>query len=291
MLEFGDLDWDVFKNKVALATGARLDDYKPEQMRRRIATLAQRAGMTSFTAYYSLMARDPKEMSVFLERMTINVSELFRNPERFDELRDMIGKAFVSNKLAITRPLISVWSAGCSYGAEVFSLAILFDELKLGHVARFTATDIDKNILERARLGRFHQTEMQNLSPERRNAYFRQTNEEEYIVVDKLRERIEFAEQDLLAGPYPKEAYDLIACRNVVIYFTDEAKRRVYEGLYSALKPGGILFIGSTERITDHRSFGFDLIMPFFYRKPAVGACQPSALAVGSVAALASKAA
>ncbi|HEX5323911.1 MAG TPA: protein-glutamate O-methyltransferase CheR [Capsulimonadaceae bacterium] len=268
MLEFGDTDWQTFKGKIMAATGIRLDDYKPEQMRRRISTLAQRIGASSFTAYFGRIERDPVEMAGFLERMTINVSELFRNPERFGELRELIASALSGGRVGVTRPLISVWSAGCSYGAEVFSLAILFDELKLGPIARFTATDIDKGILERARQGRFHQMEMQNLSPERRDVYFRQTNEEEYFVLDKLRDRVVFSEHDLLTSPYPKEAYDLIACRNVVIYFTDEAKKRVYEGLYSALKPGGVLFIGSTERIPDHRDVGLELIMPFFYRKP-----------------------
>lgn len=265
MLEFSDQDWAHFKSKVSAIAGVRLDDYKPEQMRRRIAAMAQRAGAGSFAAYLTRIERDPKEMAGFLARITINVSEMFRNPERFADLRGL----FEGNAGGAIRRPLCVWSAGCSYGAEIYSLAILFDEMRLGRETRFLATDIDRDILERARTGRFQKAELHNLSPERRDTYFRETKEGECVVIDRLRSRVNFEEHDLLSDPYPEEEFDLIACRNVVIYFTDRAKRRVYENLLSALKPGGILFIGSTERIAEHREIGFELVMPFFYKKPA----------------------
>lgn len=273
MLEFGDQDWAHFKSKICRAAQVRLGDYKPDQMRRRIATMAQRAGADSFAAYLALIERDPNELAGFKEKITINVSEMFRNPERFADLRGLIAQSARN----VSVPFLSVWSAGCSYGAEVYSLAILFDESKLGQ-ARFLATDIDNRVLARARTGRFSTSELQNLNPDRRKTYFRQAGEDEWTIIEKLRARVTFDEHDLLAHPYPREAYDLIVCRNVVIYFTDEAKRRVYEGLRAALKPGGVLFIGSTERIADHREIGLDLLIPFFYRKP-LGGGAPSVLA------------
>lgn len=279
MHEFGDQDWAHFKSKIGRIANVRLDDYKPDQMRRRVSTMAQRAGAGSFTVYLATLERDSKQLGTFLEKITINVSELFRNPERFADLRALISQSLPSGS---PEPL-SIWSAGCSYGAEVYSLAILFDEMRLAQ-ARFLATDIDKAVLQRAQKGLFSGAELQNLSSDRRNAYFRRGAEDEWTVIERLRTRVRFEEHDLLADPYPKTAYDLIVCRNVVIYFTDDAKKRVYEGLLAALKPGGLLFIGSTERIADHRAIGFDLVMPFFYRKP-LGAGAPSVLAANPATA------
>ena len=277
--EFGDEDWACFRNKVSRIAGVRLADYKPDQMRRRVGTMAQRAGAESFSGYLALIERDPKELAVFREKITINVSELFRNPERFEDLRGFVAQALPCGSPA---PLC-VWSAGCSHGAEAYSLAILFDEMRITQ-ARFFATDIDESVLSRARSGRFYETDLENLSPERRDAYFRKAGEGEWVISERLRDRVAFEEHDLLASPYPREAYDLIVCRNVVIYFTDDAKNRVYRGLLSALKPGGILFIGSTERIADHRAIGFDLMMPFFYKKPVCAGAR-SALANAAPAA------
>jgi chemotaxis protein methyltransferase CheR len=83
-----------------------------------------------------------------------------------------------------------------------------------------------------------------------------------------LRRMIQFGHHDLLADNYNQGEYDLVLCRNVLIYFTEEAKDRIYRGFFRSLKPGGYLFVGGTERISDHRGMGFELVMPFFYRKP-----------------------
>jgi chemotaxis protein methyltransferase CheR len=269
MFDFGDKDWALFGERVASAAGIRLEDYKAEQMRRRVATMAQRAGQTSFSAYFARMQSDPAEMASFLDRYTINVSEFFRNPERFADLENVVLPRLLSRCEAPGRNRkLAAWCAGCSSGAEAYSLAILLDEMRVGASPRILATDTDRRILARARSGRFLRSEMQNVSEARLAAYFRKLGEGEYAAVEGLRRRIKFQEHDLLTASYPHETYDLIVCRNVLIYFTDRAKERVFAHLRSALTPGGILFIGSTERLADHRAMGFEMILPFFYRKP-----------------------
>ena len=263
---FGDEDYRLFQQKIQSRTGIRLVDYKPEQMRRRISTAAQRAGFGSFAAYVGAMERNAALLENFLETMTINVTELLRNPPRFDDLSRVILPGLVALRGQAT-PL-SLWSAGCSYGAEAYTLALLLEEMAPRVPHRIKGTDIDEEILAKARNPRFTAADMVNVSPARRAAHFQEAPEGTFVPRPALSARVQWAKHDLLAGAYPRAQYDLIACRNVVIYFTDEAKERVYRGFFEALKPGGVLFVGGTERLADHRAIGFDLALPFFYRKP-----------------------
>lgn len=261
---FGDSQYLEFQRKIEAKTGVRLADYKPDQMRRRVSMMALRAGYESYGEYYSAMERDPSVLAAFLDKMTINVSELLRNPPRFDDLmRTVLPKALSARQV----PCLNIWSAGCSYGAEAYTLAMLMHERDPHGGDKILGTDIDVEILRRARDPQFSAADMTNISPERRGAHFLQIGDK-WTVQPHLRRRVSFARHDLLADPYPRNEYDLILCRNVVIYFTDVAKERIYRGFYEALNPGGILFVGGTERLADHRAIGFELVMPFFYRKP-----------------------
>ncbi len=122
-------------------------------------------------------------------------------------------------------------------------------------------------MIARAERPCFNAADMLNISPARRQTHFHELDGSFQPKIN-LRNMTRFGPHDLLGDNYPKSEYDLILCRNVVIYFTDDAKERIYRGFYQALKPGGILFVGGTERLSDHRAIGFDLIRPFFYRKP-----------------------
>jgi chemotaxis protein methyltransferase CheR len=164
-----------------------------------------------------------------------------------------------------------VWSAGCSYGAEAYSLAIIFHELPSGALkSPILATDIDTEILQRAREGVFTDADLKNVSGARKRRHFAPVAGG-WRVGDHLRPSVEFRRHDLIADAFER-GFDLILCRNVVIYFTDEAKAELYRRLWTSLTPGGVLFIGGTEHIIDSRQIGFEPISSFFYRKPAPGA-------------------
>lgn len=262
---FGDTDYRSFQHKVQGRLGIRLTEYKSEQMQRRIGTMAQQAGCASFAAYFAAMERDTALLAGFLDKMTINVTELLRNPNRFEELT----RAILPDLLARRgRTPLSVWSAGCSYGAEAYTMAMLLHELSPATPHRIKGTDIDLSVLAKASAACFTAADMINISPARREAHFTSPIDGQFLPKPHLRARVKFERHDLLAGPYPRAEYDLILCRNVVIYFTDEAKERIYRGFFQALRPGGVLFVGGTERLTDHRALGFELVLPFFYRKP-----------------------
>ncbi len=264
---FGEEDFACFQRRVEEKTGIRLGQYKADQMRRRIAVLSQKAGCASFADFALAMERDPARLAEFRDWMTINVTELLRNPNRFEELTAHVLPELLARRQG--RPL-SVWSAGCSYGAEAYTLAFLLHETTPATPHRILGTDIDPAILARAQQPCFSPADMIALSPARRQAHFVETAAG-FQPGPHLRRQVRFAAHDLLADPYPEAAHDLILCRNVVIYFTDAAKEQIYRGFCAALRPGGVLFVGGTERLHNHRAAGFELIRPFFYRKPLNG--------------------
>ena len=261
---FGDTDYGWFQQRVETRLGVRLSQYKPDQMRRRLMALAQKNGADSFTALAASIERDPAALGEFLDKMTINVTELLRNPDRFGELMSQILPGLLAARKGAP---LSVWSAGCSYGAEAYTMALLLHEIQPGVLHKIKGTDIDLSVLARAERPAFSAADMVNLSPARRTAHFLELCGA-YQPLTHLKNQVRFGPHDLLGDSYPKAEHDLILCRNVVIYFNDDAKERIYRGFFHALRPGGVLFVGGTERLSDHRAIGFELLRPFFYRKP-----------------------
>lgn len=256
-------DYGRFCAGIKALCGIDLDHYRPAQMERRLRSFAERAGHADLDAYLLQLRRDTGAREAFLDRMTINVSELFRNPERFEELE----REHLPALLAGARGgAVRAWSAGCSYGAEPYSLAILLRERAPRAAHEVLATDIDRTVLARARSGSFGPQDLRNVTPSRRARWFDETPAGGTAVAE-LRAAIRFAPLDLLRDPYPRER-DLILCRNVVIYFTDDAKERIYRRFFEALRPGGILFVGSTERINRPEVVGWEKAGTFFYRRP-----------------------
>jgi chemotaxis protein methyltransferase CheR len=269
LLETPDYVW--FKQAMLKKSGIDLNQYKQAQMHRRLLGLVERLGCKDFTEYYARLDAKPEEYAVFLDRMTINVSELFRNPEKWKELEEVI----LPDMLRAKRPL-KIWSAGCSYGAEPYTLAIILDKLSPGMKHTIDATDLDRTILERAKAGRFTQMDIKQIKPADVSRYFNEFPgaggmaelEMRFEVKEEIRRRVDFRQQNLLADRF-QEGYDLICCRNVVIYFTDDAKDKLYKRFASSLKQSGVLFVGGTERIFGYQDIGFTMPVPFFYRMSA----------------------
>ena len=257
-------DYERFCSGVKSLTAIDLSQYRRAQMERRLRTFARRSGHDDLDSYLAILTHDAAARAAFLDHMTINVSELFRNPDRFVELE----KEYVPALLADSRARgLRVWSAGCSYGAEPYTLGILLGEAAPRRRHELVATDIDETILARARDGIFSEQDLANVSLERRGTWFEKLPAGGWRAVEKLRSAVRFSRLDLLADPYPATR-DLILCRNVVIYFNDDAKERIYERFFEALRPGGVLFIGSTERVNDSGRLGWERPGAFFYRRP-----------------------
>jgi chemotaxis protein methyltransferase CheR len=254
-------DYDKLAEWLKSRTGIDLASYKSVQMRRRLTGLMESLGLCSFQDYIELLEQDPAAFDQFLKRLTINVSDFFRNPERFEALRQSMLPRLLSE-----REQLLIWSAGCANGSEAYTLAIILHELAPGSLPeqRILATDIDKRSLQQAEQGIYTESELKGLDPKRKERYFRQ-KDRNFQVRDLLR-IIEFKQHNLLDDPFPKGC-DLILCRNVVIYFTQEAKERLYPRLREALRPGGVLMVGGTEPILRYAEYGFQRLGPGFYRR------------------------
>lgn len=257
-----DKDWELFKKKLNDRTGIDLQLYKEPQMRRRIGNLVTRAEMKSFAAYFDDVAKDKEKFADFIEYLTINVSEFFRNPDKFD-----IVEKEVFPLLLKASPKLNIWSAGCSIGAEPYTLAIILKELTPNVRHRILATDLDIEILAKAKKGVYADNEIKALRPDRKAKYFTKTPDGKFAINQEIKSMVEFRQHNLLKDPYEK-GFNLIVNRNVVIYFTEEAKMKMYSGFFNSLVPGGILFVGATEAILNYRQIGYQSYKAFFYQKP-----------------------
>ncbi len=206
------------------------------------------------------------DVQAFLDSLLINESEFFRNPDRFKELKKRILPRFFTGC-----GQVRIWSAGCSFGAEAYSLMILIANLKRLHQARLYATDLDRQALIQAQTAVFSKNVIKNVSKSDLSYYFElQTGVAhgvKYALKPRWHQQIDFAYHDLLRDPYP-ESYHLIVCRNVMIYFDKASKYQVYQKFWRSLKPGGVLFIGGAEQLLDIHSLGFESLSPYFLLKP-----------------------
>jgi len=243
-------------------TGLDLEYYKENQLQRRLKFIIQRVGAKDIDEYVKLFLTSPEVVEDFRDRFTINVSEFFRNPEKFEELGEKILPDILSRKKSST---LRVWSAGCSIGSEPYSLAILFEEKKLS-AYQILATDVDYAALEQAKRGVYGKEYLKNVPPELLQKYFLSEGENRFSVKPLLKKHITFEKHDLLRDEVGKR-FDLVVCRNVVIYFEEKAKEIVFNRLAQSLDSGGYLWIGSTERINNAQKFGLRYVSPFFYQK------------------------
>ncbi len=255
--------WDAFHAAVKKQAGLDLGLYKANQMQRRIIGMVEAQGMKSLDEFTAWILGNRSNAAAFLDKMAINVSELFRNPEKWVQMRTQVIPELLqgSSKLRC-------WSAGCSYGAEAHTLAMILDAHFSGSHT-IVGSDIDQAALGQAREGRFGATDVKGVPKEFRDKYLLQSGND-YVARPELKRYLTFKTQNLLADRFDS-GFDLIMCRNVVIYFTDEAKDQLYRRFYDSLRPGGVLFVGSTERINASGEIGYETSIPFFYRKPIKG--------------------
>lgn len=260
-----DLGYRHFLRTIEKLVGVDLMLYRPGQMQRRLEALVQRSGARGFGDYARLLEREPARLQEFRDYFTINVTEFFRDPSRFTYLE----KTVLPELLAGRSPL-RIWSAACSIGAEPYSVAILLRELQPTGAHRILATDVDTTALARARRGDgYTPAELKNVSPARLERAFTTGPDGTSAIRSELKGMIELRQHNVL-GPPPGQNFDLILCRNVVIYFTDEAKAILYQRLVNALRPAGILFVGATGIVAGTQRFGLATIGPSFYCKDVV---------------------
>jgi len=256
-----DQEYLFLRKRLLNMTGIDLDSYKSQQMRRRLSAFIESSAAKDVVAYCHVIQRDELSLKKLCDFLTINVTEFFRDEWAFKDLQNLV----LPEVVKYTSNL-NIWSAGCSNGAEAFSLAMLLKEMQGRVNYRILGTDMDLRSLEKAGAGGpFKADSIKNIPQKYVIKYFTQKNNDFWVNED-VREKISFRQHNLLVDSFEKE-FDLIACRNVTIYFTNEAKDRLNQRFHNALNPKGVLFIGATEFIPDAMRIGFSKMGTCFYRK------------------------
>jgi len=259
-IDIGTDEYGAFCTGIRRLCGIDLSQYKRAQMERRIRTFAERRGVARLSEYLAVLGGDKAELEAFLDRVTINVSQLWRNPEQWDLLRHKVLPEFAA------RGRLRAWSAGCSYGAEAYTLAAACADVLPRARVEIIGTDIDRRMVDRARAGVFSADDARDAPAAQRKRWF--DERDGMLHADsKLKTLCRFEAGDLLTMRPPRAVYDLVLCRNTVIYFTPEVKDALHARIATALVKGGYLMVGSTERISDPGSLGLEIAHPFLYRR------------------------
>lgn len=255
-------DYEYFKKEILTLTTIDLNSYKEKQMKRRIDTLISKHKIVGYDKYVQALKNDKTMFEEFVNYITINVSEFYRNPDQWKILDQTIFPELISK----FGKNLKIWSAACSTGDEPYSLVMALSRHVPLNQIKIYATDLDKQVIAKAKVGLYSEKSIASVPDDFKKKYFTKVGPS-YKIADEIKARVEFKEHNLLKDAYPTD-YHLIVCRNVLIYFTEEAKDEVFRKYCKALAKGGILFIGSTEQIMNYKEIGFDRKNSFFYVKP-----------------------
>lgn len=255
-------DYEYFKKAVLDLTKIDLSAYKEKQMKRRIDTLIAKNKIVGYDKYVAALKGDNRLFEEFVNYLTINVSEFYRNPDQWQ----IMDKEIIPELIRKFGKNLKIWSAACSTGDEPYSLVMaLSRHLPLNQI-KIYATDLDKQVIAKAKTGLYVEKSIASVPDDLKKKYFTKIGPS-YQISNEIKSRVEFKEHNLLKDTYPTDCH-LIVCRNVLIYFTEEAKEEVFRKFQKSLKSGGFLFIGSTEQIINHREIGFERKNSFYYEKP-----------------------
>ena len=255
------MDYEGFKTAVFKLTSIDLNAYKEQQMKRRIDTLISRRKISGYEDFVKALKSDNELFEEFVSYLTINVSEFYRNPDQWK----LMDEQFIPELIKKFGKNLKIWSAACSTGDEPYSLVMaLSRHIPLSNI-KIIATDIDKQIIAQAKVGIYNEKSLAGVPKDLRDKYFTKIGNS-YQISDEIKKRVEFKQHNLIKDPFFNQC-DFIICRNVLIYFTEEAKDDVFRKFAASLKTGGYLFIGSTEQIMNHRDMGFERKNSFYYEK------------------------
>lgn len=230
--------------------------YSTAMLERRIQKRLCATKCNDFRAYLNFLHQLPDELDQLIDVFTINVSRFFRNSLSFELIRKIIIPDLLINKINAQELSLRVWSAGCSFGEEPYSMAILLNEIvekeKSSIKPVIFATDIDKKALKQASIGSYRFNSIRNVKYGLLDKYFNIENEK-FILNPQLKEQVHFSFHDLLdeKSSVPSESiygnFDIVLCRNVMIYFEKEYQNLIFNKLYKSLKPNGYLVLGEAE--------------------------------------------
>ena len=249
--------FNYLKRMIRSSIGLDCAYYRDNYLKRRINLKMMEKGYTSYARYGRTIKEDPQEFDELIKFITVNYTKFYRDKDVYNQFKD-----FVLPNILKKKQTVRILSAGCSSGEEPYTIAILLKEYLDRHPGRhlvsITAMDIDDKCLSKARAGEYPHESVADL----KNFYLKRYFEEEdgcYRIRDELKKIVRFKHQDI-TRKLNQKYFDVILCRNVFIYFTNEAKAKIIRNFYDALNTGGYLILGKTEMMPTEVRDGFKVI-------------------------------
>lgn len=262
-------EFETIRRLLKSHAGIQIADNKQSLVYSRLAKRLRTLGLPNFAAYCAFVesAAGADEFAQMIAALTTNVTSFFREQHHFEILRDQLLPTLVER--ARNGGKVRIWSAGCSNGQEPYSIAVQIldvapDAGKLD--IRILATDIDFNMLAHARNGEYTERDVASVPQTILSRFFEQTANG-YTVGDAAKSLVNFKSLNLVKNWPVRGPFDVIFCRNVVIYFDDETKEQIWERFDRVLAPGGSLFIGHSERVAGPAAASLQHEGPTAYRK------------------------
>ena len=245
MEEISDEELRSLTRAIKMRYDIDFTNYEPKSLKRGFARLISRNGMGSLLGLWSKVLQDREFFMGCIDDLTVNETGLFRNPEVWTTMKNLINDQF-SN-----RNELSIWHAGCSSGEEVYTLAMVLEEIGMLRKTKAVASDLSTRILAKAKKGEFselllnkYEKSYVEYSPNGNlKKYFNKDGDDSYLINPRLRSHVEFIQHNLVSEGMNK-TFDIIFCRNVMIYFDSSLKTNVLDLFHKSLAPGGYFIIG-----------------------------------------------
>jgi chemotaxis protein methyltransferase CheR len=262
-------DLDCLLGKLKQARNIDFSDYRPDLLRRRIEGRLAKLRIDDYACYLEYLENDPSEWDNLIDTIAINVSSFFRDPIVFEVVAQKLLPGIIEKRCQKATKEIRIWSAGCAGGEEPYSLAILLCEALKEEASEWAVhifgTDIDKEALERAKQAVYSRESLMAAKLGHLDQYFDPTKGG-FKLKPEVRKMVRFSNDDLAAMKTfaPTESvfgeFDMIFCRNVLIYFKPELQNRVMKKFMRSLAPEGYLILGDSEKIGAEISAGFGVV-------------------------------
>ncbi|RKZ92812.1 MAG: chemotaxis protein CheR [Candidatus Parabeggiatoa sp. nov. 1] len=245
-------DFDLLRKLVNEHTGIRLSDHKQEMLYSRLSRRLRALNLTSFSRYYKLLKiNGGEELVHFINAVTTNLTAFFREPHHFELLEQVLLPQLLEKKPTTRR--IRIWSAGCASGEEAYSIAMIVKEvIPADWDVKILATDLDSQVLTKAKLGVYEEGRIEGVPPGRLHRWFKKGSgsaEGRVQIIPELQQLITFKHLNLI-GMWPMRGpFDIIFCRNVVIYFDKSTQKILFERFANLLDNNAYLLIGHSENL------------------------------------------
>jgi len=241
--------FEALKHKILTERGFDVYQYKDKFLIRRFKARMRNRCTLTYADYMALLDREPAEYIKLFDKLTINVTEYYRNPEMWEAFkREVLPKVLVRPE---EKRIVRFWSAGCASGEEPYTVAMLVDEhlCNKAHNLQIAirGTDLDEDVLKVARAGVYQCDKLRKVPDHYKRLYFKSEGEC-YTIADRIREMVRFMRHDLISGKKNKY-FDVILCRNVIIYFTRGQQLKLFHDFHDALNLDGYMVLGKTETL------------------------------------------